>query len=177
MTSTGKKLTLEVLEKYNVFAYGNEIARIVRAASQEEQLDFMINDLKTTWTEQKMSIKVMHGMPTVFDFGHLHATVTSSIATLKELGQSRYSSQMKDSLMYWCDVVEKAERFVWLIAKAQDLWMRQEIPMTSMLLRGRHPSKFAYYDIVREKFHHQMNRVSKAKLKPQRIILWLLQAK
>ena len=65
LTSTGKKLTLEVLEKYNVFAYASEIARIVRAASQEEQLDFMVSDLRTTWTEQKMSIKMCHGIPTV----------------------------------------------------------------------------------------------------------------
>ena len=66
---------------------------------------------------------------------------------------------MKDSLLYWCEVVEKAERFVWLIAKAQELWTNQEVPMTSMLLGGRHPSKFAYFDIIRKKFLAQMNRV------------------
>ena len=83
---------MEVLEKYNVFAYASEIARIVRAASQEEQLDFMVSDLRTTWTEQKMSIKMCHGIPTVTDFSQLHTTVSASIVTLKELGQSRYRS-------------------------------------------------------------------------------------
>ena len=34
-------------------------------------------------------IEYAHGVPTISDFGHLHSTVTSSIATLKELGQSR----------------------------------------------------------------------------------------
>ena len=71
------------MEKYNVFAYASEIARIVRAASQEEQLDFMIADLRTTWTEQKMSIKMCHGIATVTDFSQLHTTVSASIVTLK----------------------------------------------------------------------------------------------
>ncbi len=111
LTSTGKKLTLEILEKYNVFAYGKDISRIVRAASQEEQLDFMVNDLRITWTEQKVSIRMAHGMPFVSDFSHLHMTVTSSMVTLKELGQSRYSSQMKVKLAR-----AKAERiFHWFI--------------------------------------------------------------
>ena len=155
---------MEVLEKYNVFAYASEIARIVRAASQEEQLDFMVSDLRTTWTEQKMSIKMCHGIPTVTDFSQLHTTVSASIVTLKELGQSRYSSQMKDSLLYWCDVVEKAERFVWLISKAQALWMYQEVPMTSMLLGGRHPSKFSYFQLLRKKFAQQMTKVAAAEV-------------
>ena len=43
---------------------------------------------------------------------------------------------MKDSLLYWCDVVEKAERFVWLISKAQALWMYQEVPMTVCTISG-----------------------------------------
>ena len=61
LTSSGKKITMELLEKYNVFSYGSDIARIVRAASQEEQLDFMISELKQTWTEEKLTIKLCHG--------------------------------------------------------------------------------------------------------------------
>lgn len=116
---------MEVLDKYNVFNYGTEIARIVKAAAQEEQLDKMVNDLKDTWTERRLSIKVCHGVPTVCDFNSLHSTISSSVATLKELGQSRYSSEMKDSLLYWCNVVEKADFFVQLLAKTQNLWMFQ----------------------------------------------------
>jgi hypothetical protein len=51
--------------------------------------------------------------------------------------------------MYWCDVVEKAERFIWLLAKAQGLWQYQEIPMTSLLLEEKHPSNFAYFKLIR----------------------------
>ena len=125
LTSSGKKVTLEVLDKYNVFNFGGEIARIVKAAIQEEQLDSMINDLRNTWTERKLAIKICHGVPTVSDFGSLYSTIQSSIVTLKELGQSRYSSEMKDSLLYWCNVVDKADLFVPLLAQTQELWLFQ----------------------------------------------------
>ena len=49
LSTSGKKITMEVLDKYNVFDFGTEIARIVKTATQEEQLDCMINDLKNTW--------------------------------------------------------------------------------------------------------------------------------
>jgi hypothetical protein len=31
--------------------------------------------------------------------------------TLKQLGQSRYSAEMKDNLLYWCNVVERATTY------------------------------------------------------------------
>ena len=34
---SGKKITIEVLDKYSVFEYGHEIARIVKSAMLEEQ--------------------------------------------------------------------------------------------------------------------------------------------
>ena len=162
LTSSGKKITMELLEKYNVFAYGSDIARIVRAASQEEQLDFMISELKQTWTEEKLTIEFCHGLPIVSDFPFLYQTVSSSNLTLKELGQSRYSIQMKDSLLYWCDVVGKANRYVRLLAKAQNLWQYQEVPLTSMLMKDKHPSKFAYFELLRQKFQKQMLQVASA---------------
>jgi hypothetical protein len=162
LTTSGKKITMEVLDKYNVFNFGREIGRIVKAATQEEQLDCMVNDLRNTWTERKLTIKVCHGISTVCDFNILHNTINSSIATLKELGQSRYSSEMKDSLLYWCDVVEKADLFVGMLAKAQNLWMFQEVPLSSMLIQDEHPSKFTYFKILRAKFEGKMRQVAEA---------------
>ena len=52
-----------------------------------------------------------HGSLIVRDFSVLYETIDSSIQTLKQLGQSRYSSEMKDNLLYWCNVVEKATRY------------------------------------------------------------------
>ena len=69
---------------------------------------------------------------------------------------------MKDSLLYWCDIVEKANRFVRLLAKAQNLWQYQEVPLTSMLMKDKHPSKFAYFDLLRRKFYRQMTQVASA---------------
>ena len=162
LTSSGKKVTLEVLDKYNVFNYGTEIARIVKAAIQEEQLDSMINDLRKTWTERKLAIEVCHGIPTVSDFATLYSTIQSSIGTLKELGQSRYSSEMKDSLLYWCNVVDKADSFVPLLAQTQQLWFYQEVPLTSMLIQDNHPSLYDYFQIVRSKFKAKMEAIDAA---------------
>ena len=81
----------------------------------------MINDLKNTWTGRKLAIKICHGIPTVSDFHSLYSTIQSSIVTLKELGQSRYSKEMKDSLLYWCNVVDKADLFVPLLGKKDAL--------------------------------------------------------
>ena len=44
---SGKKITIEVLDKYSVFEYGHEIARIVKSAMLEEQLDCLISDLRS----------------------------------------------------------------------------------------------------------------------------------
>ena len=49
--TSGKKITIEVLDKYSVFEYGHEIARIVKSAMLEEQLDCLISDLRATWTK------------------------------------------------------------------------------------------------------------------------------
>lgn len=111
-TTSGKKITIEVLDKYSVFDFGPDIARIVRTAALEEQLDCLINELRATWTEQRLQIQEVHGMPIVSNFQGLYGTIESSITTLRELGMSRYSAQMKDDLLKWCGVVEKAERFV-----------------------------------------------------------------
>ena len=56
-----------------------------------------------------------HGCLVVEDFGILYETIDSSVQTLKQLGQSRYSAEMKDNLLYWCNVVERATRCVHLI--------------------------------------------------------------
>jgi hypothetical protein len=56
-----------------------------------------------------------HGSLIVRDFCFLYQTIDSSIQTLKQLGQSRYSAEMKDNLLYWCNVVERATRLVEII--------------------------------------------------------------
>ena len=63
-------------------------------------------------TEQKFDMISSHGSLIIRDFCVLYETIDSSIQTLKQLGQSRYSSEMKDNLLFWCDVVEKATRYV-----------------------------------------------------------------
>ena len=42
-------MTLELLDKYNVFSHGPEISRIVKAAMLEQQLDGLVSKLKVTW--------------------------------------------------------------------------------------------------------------------------------
>ena len=36
---------------------------------------------------------------------------------------SRYSAEMKDDLLKWCGVVEKAERFAQVLKATQELWL------------------------------------------------------
>ena len=60
--TSGKKITIEVLDKYSVFEYGHEIARIVKSAMLEEQLDCLISDLRATWTKQRMEMEEVHGI-------------------------------------------------------------------------------------------------------------------
>ena len=122
----------------------------------------MINDLRNTWTERKLAIKICHGIPTVSDFGSLYSTIQSSIVTLKELGQSRYSKEMKDSLLYWCNVVDKADLFVPLLAETQQMWLFQEVPLTSMLVQENHPSMYAYFQFLRTKFKGKMEAIDAA---------------
>lgn len=88
-TSAGKKVTIEVLDKYRVFDYAAEIARIVRTAALEQQLDSLVDDLRRTWTERRLDIRSAHGFPTVVNFRGLFEIIDSSLATLKELGSSR----------------------------------------------------------------------------------------
>ena len=159
-TTSGKKITIEVLDKYSVFDFGPDISRIVRTATLEEQLDCLINELRATWTEQRLQIKEVHGMPIVSDFQSLYGTVESSITTLRELGMSRYSAQMKDDLLKWCGVVEKAERFVEVLKSTQDLWMYQEVPLTSMAIQDNHPWTFNYFCLIRKKLHEKMTKLA-----------------
>ena len=76
--SSGKKITIEVLEKYSVFDYGPDISRIVKTATLEEELDSLVSQLRRTWTEKKPETKQVHGMPTIQDFNALHDIIDSS---------------------------------------------------------------------------------------------------
>ena len=49
LDTTGKKMTLELLDKYNIFSHGPEISRIVKSATLEQQLDCLVSQLKATW--------------------------------------------------------------------------------------------------------------------------------
>ena len=53
---------------------------------------------------------------------------------------SRYSLAMKDDLLEWCGVVEKAERFVNVLREVQNLWLHQEVPLGSMVIQDNHPT-------------------------------------
>ena len=61
-----------MLDKYNVFNFGNEIARIVRTATLEEELDCLVKELEKTWTEQRLDTKIKHGIPAISDFNSLY---------------------------------------------------------------------------------------------------------
>ena len=161
-TTSGKKITIEVLDKYSVFDFGFDISRIVKAAMLEEQLDCLINELRSTWSDQKLDMVEMHGMPTIKDFNWLYVTIYSSVETLRELGMSRYSAEMKDDLMQWCGVVEKAERFVNVLKATQDLWLSQEVPLTSMTVQDDHPWTFKYFGITRATLLKKMTKLRNA---------------
>jgi len=49
LDTSGKKLNLELLDKYNIFTHSAEISRIVKAATLEQQLDCLVSELKKTW--------------------------------------------------------------------------------------------------------------------------------
>ena len=87
--TSGKKITIEVLDKYSVFEYGHDISRIVKSAMLEEQLDCLISNIRRTWTKQRLEIVLVHGMPTAKDFKTLYSIIQSSVATIRELGMSR----------------------------------------------------------------------------------------
>ena len=73
----------------------------------------------TSRSEQRFEMVPRHECLVVQDFATLYETIDSSIQILKQLGQSRYSSEMKDSLLYWCNVVERAKR--WVLGTKTDL--------------------------------------------------------
>jgi hypothetical protein len=62
------KVTLGFLEQNNVFNFAHNVVRIVRTAEMEEQLDGLVENLRKSWTEKKLSMVSRHGMPTVQDF-------------------------------------------------------------------------------------------------------------
>ena len=154
--TSGKKITIEMLDKYSVFEYGFDISRIVRTATLEEELDCLVTGLRRTWSERKPETVEVHGMPTIQDFNSLYDTIDSSISTLRELGMSRYSSEMKEDLLEWCGVVEKAEKFIEVLKDAQELWLFQEVPLSSMAVQDNHPWAFEHFSIVRSKLFSQM---------------------
>ena len=160
--TSGKKITIEVLDKYSVFEYGHDISRIVKSAMLEEQLDCLINDLRSTWTKQRLDIVVVHGMPTVKDFQALYNIIQSSVDTLRELGMSRYSLAMKDDLVKWCGVVEKAERFVNVLRDVQNLWLCQEVPLTTMVIQDNHPWTYTYFGAIRNRLANKMSKLEAA---------------
>ena len=69
---------------------------------------------------------------------------------------------MKDSLLYWCNVVDKADLFVPLLAETQQLWLFQESPLTSMLIQDNHPSLYDYFQFLRTKFKIKMEAINGA---------------
>ncbi len=47
------KITMGFLEQNGAFAYAPQVAKIVRSAEMEHQLDGLVEDLKRSWTESR----------------------------------------------------------------------------------------------------------------------------
>ena len=70
---------------------------------------------------------------------------------------------MKDDLVKWCGVVEKAERFVNVLRDVQNLWLSQEVPLTSMVIQDNHPWTYRYFGAIRERLASKMAKLEGAR--------------
>ncbi len=157
------KVTLGFLEQNNVFNFAPNVVRIVRTAEMEEQLDGLIDNLRQSWSERKLPMAVRHGVPTVEDFGTVHHTIRDSLRTLRQLGSSQYSTEMRDQLLTWYGTVCDARRSVDVIKRAQTSWLEQDAPLTSMLFEDDNPMMASCFRNVRERISRDFRNLDKAK--------------
>ncbi len=143
------KITMGFLEQNGVFAYSQQVARIVRSAEMEHQLDGLVEDLKKSWTENRLDMVERHGAPTVRDFTQLHETVERSLTTLRQLGSSQYSTAMRAQLLEWFSTVDAARDAVKVLKSAQDKWLRQDAALTSMAFQEAMPLTCQLFQTLR----------------------------
>ena len=156
------KVTLGLLDQNNVFNFSQSVVRIVRTAEMEEQLDGLVDNLRRSWTETQLVMTPRHGIPTVDDFRGLYATVAKSLRTLKQLGSSQYSAEMRDQLVGWYRTVREAKRAIDIIKRTQNSWLSQDAPFTSMPFEEENPSAFAYFKEIRLRLTRDFSKLSRA---------------
>ena len=156
------KVTLGLLDQNNVFNFAQSVIRIVRTAEMEEQLDGLVDNLRRSWTETHLAMTPRHGIPTVEDFRGLYATVAKSLRTLKQLGSSQYSADMRDQLVGWYGTVREAKKAIDVIKTTQNLWLSQDAPLTSMPFEEENPSAFALFQEIRLRLKRDFFQLSQA---------------
>ena len=156
------KVTLGLLDQNNVFNFSHSVVRIVRTAEMEEQLDGLVDNLRRSWTESHLAMTPRHGIPTVEDFQGLYATVAKSLRTLKQLGSSQYSADMRDQLVGWYRTVREAKKAIDVIKTTQNLWLTQDALFTSMPFEEENPSAFAYFHEIRLRLKRDFFQLSQA---------------
>ncbi len=143
------KITMGFLEQNGAFAYAAQVARIVRSAEMEHQLDGLVEDLKRSWTENRLDMTPRHGISSVRDFTQLHETVDRSLTTLRQLGSSQYSTAMRAQLLEWFQIVDGAAAAVDVIQAAQEKWLRQDMALSSMAFEEEVPLTFQLFQTLR----------------------------
>ena len=117
----------------------------------EEQLDELVSQLKRSWTEQRLVTELRHGVPTVQDFAPLYDTVTRSRLTLKQLGSSQYSTEMKAQLLEWHSTVGSAEEALDVFKSAQGMFLRLDLALGSMVVEEELGATHAHFKVLRGK--------------------------
>lgn len=145
------KLTLGFLEQNNIFNFTTQVVKIVRAAEMEEQLDCLIEDLRQSWTENKLEMELFHNIYKVKNFSVIYETISKSRLTLKQLGSSQYGTEMRSQLVEWFRVVEMASKAIEVIKAIQEEWLRQEHLLNSMLCEEEMPFVHTLFMKIRGK--------------------------
>lgn len=155
------KITLGFLEQNNVFSFADQVVRVIKAAEMEEQLDELIEGLKLSWTGQKLKMTPRHGVPTIMDFAQVNDIIVKSLTTLKQLGSSQFSTDMRPQLLDWYKVVDEAQDILQVLQKVQEMWLEQDSLLTSMTTEDEMPDDYANFKRIRnevEKLFHGLNQ-------------------
>ena len=155
------KITLGFLEQNSVFNYAQQVVGIVRTAEMEEQLDELVDNLKKSWTEQKLEMTERHGgVPCVKNFAPLFETVTQSILTLQQLGSSQYSTEMREQLIDWYKTVENARESLNIIKEVQEKFLLLDLPLNSLVVEEEIPFVFEQFSSTRRKLIRALVAIS-----------------
>ena len=144
------KITLGFLEQNNVFSFSSQVVRIIKSAKMEEQLDALIEDLKLSWTGQTLEMQIRHGIPTVKDFSVVNDVINKSMTTLKQLGSSHYSTEMRPTLQNWYEIVDGAKVVIDLLKKVQNTWLKQDSLLMSMTFEEQNSKQHVKFKETRQ---------------------------